>query len=755
MDEKKLPIKLIMQQESHVFPNLPGGSPKFFGEVTERLKQEVINEFESILDYYNDFFEEHPTLPVIGKVKVKEEAIAKSHKPSTLCKYCPIVGSEDLEENYIKVTKAGIQKTIEYIRTSDSKYLGANLTAVAEISAFKPKDKLSNRLNKELKEDQFSQRIKLKCFDFGNEYDNQQIHTYVQRKLSELNLSYEYKDFGVNLNYYVLDVTESQVIQQLAEINGIRKIDVFQKYYLPQQLQQISLDSIFNINPDVTVSDVIIGIIDGGISPNNHLLNPYIYDRKEYVSKEYQNHSHGTFIASTIQFGNQLNNIPSTRDIRFQFLDVVAVPNSSKEHGPTDSLSEEELQEIILEVLEEFPEVKIWNLSLGLEKQVSDSKISDLAIFLDEMQTRYNVQFFIASGNINDLSLQRIWPADEDSDEFDRMGSPADSVLGVTVGSVALKESDESIVKKEEPSSFSRRGPGANYIVKPDVVEYGGNLSKTGSIVNLGLIGLDCDGNLVEDIGTSYATPRIVQKFASIYHELTERNLLMAKAMLMHSARLETKAIRKKEQHLMKYYGFGKPSNNLNDILKCSENEITLVFNQTIRRGRHLEMIDFPYPPSLIRNGKYYGEVTMTLLYEPPLDARYGSEYCRTNIDVSFGTYITKSDGKLDFKGEVPLDARWDQKFEQERVRNGFKWSPTKSFYRKMSKGIQEKDGWKLRIDLTPRNDLEFSEQEFVLIVTIKTEEDLDIYSEMVRELRQQGHITNNLETRQDIRTRI
>lgn len=755
MNEKKLPIKLIMQQDSHVFPNIPGGSQTFFGEVTEGLKQEVILELKEVLNYYNDFLNENPSIPVIGKVRVKEEAIAKSHKPNTLCKYCPIVGGEDLEENYIKVTKEGIQKTIEYIRTSDSKNLGANLTAIAEISAFKPEDKLSVGLREELKQESFSKRIKLKCFDFGNDYDNQQTQAYIQRELSELGLDFEYKDFGINLSYYVLDVSKSQVIQQLAEINGVRKIDVFQRYYLPQQLQQTSIDSIYNVEPDVTLSDIIIGIIDGGISPTNDLLNPYIYARKEYVAKEYQNHSHGTFIASTIQYGNQLNNIPSNRDIKFQFLDVVALPNSNREHGPTDSLGEEELQEIILEVLEEYPEVKIWNLSLGLDKQVNDAKISDLAVFLDEMQARYNVQFFIASGNINDLSLQRIWPAVETSDEFDRMGSPADSVLGVTVGSVALKESDDSIVKKEEPSSFSRRGPGANYVLKPDLVDYGGNLSKTGSIVNLGLIGLDCDGNVVEDIGTSYATPRIVQKFASIYHELVDRNLLMAKAMLMHSARLETKAIRKKEQQLMKYYGFGMPSNNVNDILKCGENEISLVFNQTIRRGRHLELIDFPYPPSLIRNGKYYGEVTMTIVYEPPLDARYGSEYCRTNIDVSFGAYTTKSDGKLDFKGEVPIDARWDQKFEKERVRNGFKWSPTKSFYRKLSQGIKEKDGWKLRIDLTPRNDLDFTEQEFVLIVTIKADGETDIYSEMVRELRQQGHITNNLETRQDIRTRI
>lgn len=755
MNEKQLPIKLIMQQENHIHPNPPGGSSKYFGKVTEDLKQSVINSFGEVLDYYNDFFEEHPDLPTVGKIKMKKEAIAKSHKPTTLCKYCPIIGGEDLEDNFIKVTKDGIEETIKYIQSSTANNLEANLTAVEQITVFSPIDKLSIALNKEMKEEGFSKRVKVKCFDFGNNRDNKKIHMYVQKKLKELNIKYEYKNFGKNLKYYALDAVNSDVVQQLATINGIRKIDVFQRYHLPQQLKPLSLDFSFENEVEYVDSDVIIGIIDGGISPKNKYLNPYIYDRVEYIDRAYQNHEHGTFIASTIQFGNELNNISGNSGIRFKFLDVIAVPNSDSDYGPVDGIYEEELQEIIIEVLKSFPEVKIWNLSLGLNKQVNDSQISDLAIFLDEMQVEYNVQFFIASGNINDLHLQREWPVEENAHEFDRICSPADSVLGVTVGSVALKESSDSIVKSEEPSSFSRRGPGANYIIKPDLVDYGGNLSKTGEVFNLGLIGLNSKGDLIEGIGTSYATPRVVQKFATIYHELTDKNLLVAKAMLIHSARMETKAIQEKEQHFMKYYGFGKPSSNINNILKCSENEITLVFNQTIQRGKYLEMFDFPYPPSLIRDGRYYGEITMTLLYEPPLDARYGSEYCRTNVDASFGVYAIENDNKITFKGQVPIDARWDQKFERERIRNGFKWSPIKSFYRKISKGILVKDGWKLRIDLTPRNDLEFVEQEFVLIVTIKTDDELDIYSEMVRELQQQGHITNNLETRQDVRNRV
>lgn len=165
-------------------------------------------------------------------------------------------------------------------------------------------------------------------------------------------------------------------------------------------------------------------------------------------------------------------------------------------------------------------------------------------------------------------------------------------------------------------------------------------------------------------------------------------------------------------------------------------------------------MIDFPFPKSLIRNGKYYGEIGMTLVYNPILDENYGREYCRINIDASFGIYKHDSSGNPQFKGQVPLDCAWDERYEKERVENGFKWSPIKSYYRKISRGIQIGDGWKIRIDMNQRNEVSVPYQEFVLIVTIRDPRGNDIYSEVVNGLRERGYITNNLETRQQIRQR-
>mgnify|MGYP002508040646 FL=1 len=188
---------------------------------------------------------------------------------------------------------------------------------------------------------------------------------------------------------------------------------------------------------------------------------------------------------------------------------------------------------------------------------------------------------------VNKLPL-RNWPPQKGLGEHDRLISPADSVRAVTVGSVALFESDDSIVKVNEPSPFSRRGPGANYVVKPDIVDYGGNLSKTYTIDGLGVRGLGPKGEIIEGNGTSYSTPRALQKFASIYEEMMEPDILLAKAMLIHCARMNSRELLDESPDNIKYYGFGIPSPNVQGILQCSEDEVTLVFKQKISQGSHV-----------------------------------------------------------------------------------------------------------------------------------------------------------------------
>lgn len=759
MSEKNLPIKLVLQKATDTQPNKGGGKIKFFGEVTPALQEEIVEKFDDILAFYEDVFQESDLIPAVGKITVKPEAIAKSHKPNDLCRCCHIIGSEDLDEVYIKVTKKTIQDTIDLIKNPPSQKFQANLTAVSDIQPIRPQEKISLGLSEISTQGMFDSikgKIKVKFFDFDDEFDNVQILGYIMEKLTTLGFSekHELITYGDQIKYIKVQVESFEDVEKIAAINGVKTVDFFQEYSLPlSEFTNSDLKAL--LDTDLPEGNINIGIIDGGISEDNPFLSPYIASRETYVAKDYQNPSHATFIASTIQYGNKLNGIVAPATQRFRFVDIIAIPNGNPKFGPTDTIGEETLMEIIEEVMEKYSaSTKIWNLSLGIESKVCNGSMSDLGIFLDYIQDKYQVQMFVSSGNLNQPPF-REWPPQDDMYDRDRIISPADSVRAITVGAIALYDSDDSIVKRNEPAPFSRRGPGANYIVKPDVVDYGGNISKRSGFLGIGMKGLDNYGNVIEGIGTSYSTPRIVQKFASVYDAMVERDVLLAKAMIIHSARMNSRDSLEQNPDNIKYYGFGMPTVDVQDILQCSQDEITLVFRQKIAQGTHLEMFNFPYPKSLIRDGKCFGEIGMTLAYNPVLDDRYGREYCRTNIDASFGMYHISKSGKPEFKGCVPLESTWDEKFEQSRVENGFKWSPIKSYYRKISdKGIKAGESWKIRIDMTPRNGLVVPAQEFVLIITIKDPQGHDIYSEVVNGLRERGYITNNLETRQQIRQR-
>ncbi|SHH32280.1 Subtilase family protein [Anaerosphaera aminiphila DSM 21120] len=758
MSEKNLPIKIIMQRKNDIKRNQGGGQDKYFEEYTPELQKEMVSKFENILKFYDEVFEENKFVPAIGKITVKEEAIAKSHKPNYLCKECNIIGGGELDEIYIKVTKNTIQDTIKLIKDPPAKTLEANLTVVKDINPVFPNEKISKELieiNNQGEFGKFKEKIKIKLFDFDNDFDNSQIKTYVYSKLGELGLmaGHEVITYGKKIDLLKVSVSSFDDILNISKINGVKSINVLQDFSMPNS--NVEYTNIGNVFDEQEYrSDVCIGIIDSGISESNAFLENYVVAREEYVDRRYQNRSHGTFVASMIQYGNELNNIPEKEFRKFNFIDIIAIPNSDLNYGERDSINEIELMEIIEEVMQKYSnKAKIWNLSVNLVGKTYSNTMSDLAIFLDYIQDEYNVQIFNSIGNLDQLPL-REWPPSVSIGERDRMYPPADSVRAITVGSLAYHDSANSMVKANEPSPFGRRGPGANYIVKPEVVDYGGNISKNYKINGLGMKGLDVNGKIIEGNGTSYSTPRVTKKFASILDEMEVKNALLAKGLLIHSAKMHSRDILDQNSENIKYFGFGIPMENASEILHCSESEVTLIFQQEIISGTHLELVDFPFPKSLIRDNKYFGEIIMTLVYQPILDENFGVEYCRTNIDVGFGRMRYDKNGELKFNSDVPLEVSWDDKFEKSRVEHGFKWCPVKSYYRNIKNGINLGEGWKLRLDLTSRNGLNIDRQEFVLLVTFKDSKGNDIYTDITNELKEKGYSTNNLKTKALIRER-
>ena len=226
----------------------------------------------------------------------------------------------------------------------------------------------------------------------------------------------------------------------------------------------------------------------------------------------------------------------------------------------------------------------------------------------------------------------------------------------------------------------------------------------------------------------------------------------LSKAILIHSAILKNGRV---SVHELKYYGFGIPD-DYSRLLSCPSWMSTLIFEVQMYPGLVYDKWPFPLPNCLkMSNGKYKYDVALTLVYNPPLESAYGSEYCRTNIDVSFGTYDLKQSKIRTWKNKISLMP--DNKsllWERNQIANGFKWSPIKVYYKSIrgTKG----DNWRLRIKPTNRRGYYQTEpQDAILIMSlIDPNKEKPVYTEVSRNIINLGWRTRDIIIQERIRTR-
>ena len=692
MDEEKLPSIIFNPRREDYSKNQGGGDTKYYeDEWKESYRDDIVEHFSSIMQKISKNEAKFPNIPNIIKVTMKEKAIAKSHKPVDLFNSdIPIIGSGHLDELYVKVNSNDISKLEEEIKNTQTIAKKVNISKIKEIVNYD----INERINQETITDAIknNQKIKLKFFDLQSDEENQKsIATFKDSYVSK-NSEFRRIDYSDNMVAYSINIDNIEKLDDIKKYPTIKEISIFNEY----TVDNIVVEDEFEFNgvvelPDDNIDYPIIGVVDSGISPSNKYLSPWIYDTISYVPNEYQDNSHGTFVAGMILYGNEINNFGMNVD-KCKLLNVIVIPSEKS----NIILTEDDFMIYLEDAIKKYAnKVKIWNLSLGAKYECGD-EVSDLAVFLDYLQEKYDVRFVISSGNYQTLPLRGWEPKCKIKD---RITPPADSALGIAVGSIANKEVN-NFVGINCPSPFSRKGPGPNFLVKPDVVHYGGNCNQNGQFTGFAVKSFDENGHVVENIGTSFSAPMISNVFANIYNRLDDSNLdlLLAKALLINNSTIPIKCAND-DIDLHQYYGFGKPIDDADEFIMCTKSKVQLIFKATINEGGFIEVYDFPYPKSLCKNGKWYCDVKMTLAYNPKLDSNFGQEYCRTNVDVSLGTYsYNQETRKIKFKGQIPLEKQWSDKYESQQVEHGFKWNPIKSYHGRHPNGVSG-DGWKLRIE--------------------------------------------------------
>jgi serine protease AprX len=730
-DNVKLPIKVVPALERDFYiPEHLGGPKKVFGKVTRETRQQLASQVIGVRDHFKSAFREFPDVPAVARAKVRQEAIAKSHRPTTVLSSstCPIIGAEGLGELLLSVTSAGLENLARRVEKDETKAGIANLSTLESFEAYQPRI--------EIPADHIA---KVKLF----RHHDPTLDEAIERSFRQVVRRFGIREprelrYGRGLKIYRLPVNQEGLIESLENYIGTQSVGPFPIYH-PVRSTAVTLRSLLPDEfpePEPDIEYPVIGVIDSGTPANDPYLRPWRLAREVFVADHEQDNSHGTFVSGLIVHARKLNHhddiFPSCSA---KIVDVVALGKK----GTT----EDKLLSNLEQALEDHPDVKIWNLSLGTQRCIVDKTFSDLGVAIDRLQDEYGVSFVVAAGNYRNKPY-RGWPPD-DLGEDDRICAPADSVRAVIVGSVAHRDHSSSRVKAGEPSPFTRRGPGPLYLPKPEISHIGGNCNSLGNSSQIGVLSLDGRGNVAEDVGTSFATPLIATLLANISHRLNDTSRLLSRALLVHSAAVRGQKI---DPLLLHYQGFGVPP-DLDTILGCDPWQCTLIFELEIAPSVAYEKAVFPMPKCLYLNDDTVrANILMTLIHEPDLDAAFGSEYCRSNIDVSLGTYDPGKDGKRHQRKQVPEDPKLSgSRYEKDLVEHGFKWSPIKVYRREMVKGVRG-ETWRLDLSVHHRSGQPATDsQNAVLIITVADPQKMaPVYDEIVVQVNNLGWAATDLQ---------
>lgn len=750
--QERLLIKVIMPKQ-YTERKVPGGGPppKPFRLVDQKYRASLSSQVAAIKTAIIPQIRTAGAAPV--KVKLVSQAAAKSHRPEHLfsAQSCPIVSGGSLGELFVKATPEGLDRLTSIIEYNTSDRMTKELSCVEAIEPVTPAyrrrglDAADVLRNSPRGKSGFITRVGL--FNFGPDQDQPRLVADLQAVCKRRDIALRTRGYSLSSFTYEAECQTVDDVEALSRVVGVRSIapmplirTIRPRMFAPQALPPLPTVA------DVTGDFPVVVVVDSGIADNLPSLESWVAGRDSEVAPAYRNTDHGTFVAGLICWGSQLNpTISGLNDGPCGVYDLQVIPNDDPAKGSTLPLYESEFLQTLDDALKQNAnKYKVWNLSLGTSAVCSLDRFSELAEELDNLQEKYQVSFVISAGNYDTPPLLD-YPRTGKQLDAGRITAPADSVLGITVGAVSHVDYKAKGPKEHQPSAFSRHGAGPNYVIKPDLVHYGGACATDASHIS-GIRSINGTGS-AENLGTSFATPLVARTLAQIYHQVTPTpSPVLARALLTHHAR-DPRTSQRVPDGEENFFGFGLPA-PVPYCLECTPHTSTLVFDDVLRPGYFLEWNDFPYPPSLKRDGKYYGEVWMTVAFAPARGARWGTEYCETHIDAHFGVYrkeTSRETGlvkpKLKFVGLVPPEHKnVGELYESYQVEKLRKWAPVRTYYGNMENG-ERGERWRMMLRLLTRHGIEdedaFKPQPFSLIVTIADpQKKVRVYDEMAQLVR-------------------
>ncbi|WP_412061215.1 S8 family peptidase [Rubrivirga sp. IMCC45206] len=443
----------------------------------------------------------------------------------------------------------------------------------------------------------------------------------------------------------------------------------------------------------------VIAIFDG-LPLQNHawLAGRLIVDVEPDVEETYlvADRNHGTAMASLVVHGDANGETRPLRKPVYVYPILRPDPSGSgREVVP--ELPVDVIHRAVRRMFEgddpTAPTVKVINLSVGEEYRPFLGTMSPLARLIDWLSYEYEVLFVVSAGNYREdptplgasadvdifgeltepESLERALVAESHRDQRNRrILAPAEALNALSVGALSHDYSGDDFAPRTYPgyrttglpATYSRRGPGPDRSIKPDVIHSGGRVAlhrpycsddprwrvahasgrPPGHLVASPGAGLQGSAYTAGTSNAAALTSRETESIIDVLQELraTDRGgtlddapvALWVKAMLVHSASWPSEAAqlvdevyqeegvskRRVKSALASTFGFGAVQPHR--VLASDDHRATLLGAGVMHHDGD-DVWDLPLPGSLQgKEGKRRLTITLAWFIPPPLRVR-------------------------------------------------------------------------------------------------------------------------------------
>lgn len=419
-------------------------------------------------------------------------------------------------------------------------------------------------------------------------------------------------------------------------------------------------------------------VIDSGVQRGHPLIAPVLGEAEVFPDLDNviitggpddgdeKTGGHGTGVSGIAIYGDINRSIKERSFEPKAWLFSARVTNENNEYDP-DSLLENQLADAIQYFTQNYTNCKVINISLGDTRLVfrDGQKQFRLAAKIDEiayeLQHR-NLIFVISAGNsYYDTDSGEQFLTDYPNYLFGsqaRIIEPATSAIALTVGSLSLgsgslqysDDAQRNAVAKVSvyPSPFTRSGFGVDGMIKPELVDFGGDLVIDRSRVirnepgvSILTLAKDYTGSMFRAYcGTSFAAPRVANIAAQLFTQFPNASSNLIRALIVNSATLPTEippALQgdkaKQPNKRLQIYGYGQP-----DLLQAkysTENHVVLlVDNIQIPVGR-FHMYEIPPLPEDFLKTRGTRTLSISLAFDPPTRPMRGDSYLGVTMEFN------------------------------------------------------------------------------------------------------------------------